>query len=408
MKKEDEKLKMYEKQIQVISAKYRDRVGVIPSKKVYNYATELIALVERAGASENIEHALEIVLCVLTECIEMLAYTESEYEMECVVSDVFRYVLRILIDGVELDVETRTRLFNTLVEHSETDVFTRREEYQIELLTRCSDFADIEALRARFIIKIDELIQTNAYKKRNVERLLKLHYSLLQSYETEIEVFAFLNMYVNYELFREQLIRKYFQEKKFDEGIACAIEGEAQDFKKNRLVSKWKRLRYESYSGSGLVNQQRELAKEFILAGYFSYYDDFRDLSREYRETYYLELKQDLVNKGPSAENTYRQLILQEKDYDALLIYTKKNPAKIVDFAGTLVEKYEQETLELYERYIHEEACIAKNRTEYRNVCNLIQRLREVVGNERADEVENDMCLRYTHRPAFLEELRRK
>jgi flagellin-specific chaperone FliS len=85
--------------------------------------------------------------------------------------------------------------------------------------------------------------------------------------------------------------------------------------------------------------------------------------------------------------------------------YVKENPSSIEKYSYLLIEKYEEEVINLYGKNIREEARMASKRVEYKRVCKIIRRYKKVAGKEKTKEIIDELRAIYKRRPAFLDEM---
>jgi len=174
------------------------------------------------------------------------------------------------------------------------------------------------------------------------------------------------------------------------------------------LVSKWKKIRYKAYKELMLKEEQAELAKELFINGDFEYYEELKELHKEDEEIFYNDIKEELKkNKGWRIRDMYIKLITLEKDLAEIMEFVTKNPDYIEKYAGMLVNKYEAQVMEIYEKNIMSKAGLSSKRTQYKEVCRMIMRYRKIAEKNRIEKVVNELIALYKRRPAFVDELRK-
>lgn len=85
--------------------------------------------------------------------------------------------------------------------------------------------------------------------------------------------------------------------------------------------------------------------------------------------------------------------------------FVRENPQSIERYASMLEDKFKDEVIEIYKRYIKSAANSSKNRSNYQRVCEIIKRYKKVAGKENQEKIINDLIALYRKRPAFVDEL---
>lgn len=105
------------------------------------------------------------------------------------------------------------------------------------------------------------------------------------------------------------------------------------------------------------------------------------------------------------SKSIFLQIILQEKDLDEIMAYVRENPTSIDNYSEILMDKFKNEVIEIYIKYIKFEASHATNRIHYKNVCGIIKRYKKVSGKQSQILIINELIALYRKKPAFLDEL---
>ncbi len=103
----------------------------------------------------------------------------------------------------------------------------------------------------------------------------------------------------------------------------------------------------------------------------------------------------------------YALLLAQEGEVQKLLDVIMKHKCYITDHGKQLAESFPEETYEIYEVYILEEAKEATDRGKYRSVCRIIKNFYEAGAKFEAIEMIDRLSEIYQRRPAMIEELAR-
>jgi len=99
-------------------------------------------------------------------------------------------------------------------------------------------------------------------------------------------------------------------------------------------------------------------------------------------------LKKD---KGWHGRNIYLKLIVEENDLDEIMDFVRENPRSIEEYAGMLENKFKDEVIEIYKKYIKAAASSSSNRRAYQGVCGIIKRYKKVAGKKKQEEMINEL-----------------
>lgn len=406
----DQELKLCKKHIEAIVSKYAGREDFIPYGDTYDYVDEMEDLLERSRNTDDILLAFDIAFMVLNEAIEAFQYADdSNGAIGYLASETIELIKEIITDCADLDISIREMIFNKVLAQSDNKAFNRWEDYKIDLLRLCIEFADIEALREQFKKKIEYIISKNSsneYKEYYNEQMLQILFQIIDTYGCEEDAVAFIKENTKYTSFRELLISKYIKEKNYSRVVELTMEGEKQDKQYTGLVSKWKKIRYNAYKKLSLKEEQERLSKELLFDGNFEYYKELKELVTGDKRAFYDNLKQELKdNNHWPISKIYLELIVHENDLDEIIEYVRKYPWNIEEYANMLKEKFKDEVIDLYIKHIKKKADNSSNRKEYQRVCQILKRYKKIAGVKKQEELINELATMYRRRPAFIDEL---
>lgn len=407
---DEQELKKCKKLIDSVVGKYLRRGRFIPYDETYDFICDMEEVLEKARETEDSLLALDITFLLLNEAVEAFQYADdSDGWIGSLVSNTLEAISDIVMANQNLNI--REKMFNKLLQMSDSKIFDEWEEYKHDIFRICSEFADVEEFRNKLVAKIKGLLDKyykDEYKRYSAESLLKLLFHIINEYGTKEEADKFIVENLKFTYFRELLIDKYFKEKNYNGVIELAMQGEKQDVKYAGLIIKWKELRYRAYKEQGLKEEQEKLAKELFLNGKFDYYEDLKELAREDKTAFYNNLKRELKNdEGWHGRSLYLRIIVEEKDTDEIMEYVRENPRTIEEYIHLLIDKYRDEVMEIYIKSIKLQASSASNRNGYKAVCGTIKRYKKIFGNKNIEGLINELTALYKKRPAFLDELRK-
>lgn len=212
-----QELKKCTKLMESIVRKYQGREGFITYRETYGFINEMEDILEKASDTDDVLLALDIAFLLLIEAIEAFQYADdSNGEIGLLVSETIDTIGKIVTDNTDLDGVLKGEIFDKLLKISDATVFDGWEDYRIDLLRLCVEFADVESLRNKLREKIEDAVSKNsgdAYKMYSDEAMLQLLFEITDIYGTEEEAVEFIKQNLNYASFRELLIDIRTKEK---------------------------------------------------------------------------------------------------------------------------------------------------------------------------------------------------
>ena len=300
----DDKLELENCQdlINKIVRKFTGREGFIPYRETGTFVMEMDAVVHKGQRNtENPILAFNIAWLLLEEAICAFQYADdSDGDIGELVTESIQLISEIVASVNENDQDQKEELFEKLLAQIDNEIFDGWEDFQIDLLHICFEFADDETHREHLRTKVESMLEkesSSRYTHYRNESLLQLLFQLIEQYGSQEETEQFIHEHLQFSSFREQLLKKYLQEKNYYKLIEVAKEGELQDQQYPGLVTNWKKFRYTAYKFLSLKEEQQKLAKELFLKGDFDYYKDLKELNLENYEEFYTTLKQELKSR---------------------------------------------------------------------------------------------------------------
>jgi hypothetical protein len=151
------------------------------------------------------------------------------------------------------------------------------------------------------------------------------------------------------------------------------------------------------------IASQKDLARELLLQGDFTYFVKLKPLYEESEwKTVLPEILEGVRNNN--YRNIYVEILIHENLKPQLLDYCKNNFRTIEGLYSHLLPEYEKDVDELFIKLIRSRAAEANNRNHYGQVCDLIRRYKKACG-KNTDAIRGELATEYAKRPAFLDEL---
>src|SRR5690606_28132851 len=184
------------------------------------------------------------------------------------------------------------------------------------------------------------------------------------------------------------------REGRYETAISLCLEGEEADHDRPGLRNKWREYRYLAYEKAGDLENQRKLAMEFVLHGYYEYY---RKLKKLYEPHEWPPVVDSIIahfQKMPYTPAVYSKILIEERLTERLLEYCRSNVSEIEDLYPHLIDEYRHEVEQLFAAHIREEAARSGSRLHYRQVCSSIRRYKKLFGEEKAAQIVPELKIR--------------
>ena len=158
----DDKLELEKCQdlINKIVRKYTDREGFIKYRETSAFVMEMDAVVNKARHTENPLLAFNIALLLLEEAIGAIQYADdSDGDIGGLITDSLQLISEIVTNVNENDKDQKGELFEKLLVQIDNQIFDGWEDFQIDLLHICFEFADDETRRKQLRTKIESMLE---------------------------------------------------------------------------------------------------------------------------------------------------------------------------------------------------------------------------------------------------------
>jgi len=357
-------------------------------------------------------HALELALCVVREMIDLLQYADdSDGTIGCTIEESVHFIDEIVEDE-ELSPVDEENIFNKLLKEASDRRYKDLNDWQLELLGSCAVLAGTPALRSKLENHMASMVKNGKEDSWSsnyfAERINLIRYHMIEQHDGTKKAQDFIKQNLQYSEFREMAIENAMGKKDYDSVIKLTLDGEEQDKDMRGLVNRWKEYRYKAFQLSGQLDQQREIAMDFILDGSIKYYTE---LKQTYDASEWLTVYPGIIflleDQKKTYQNIYTTILIEEGEKQKLLQYVQARPSMVEDFYKQLVPEYTEEVYALFVQYIEQSAARAGNRRDYQRVCAIIRNLKKAGGKEQAMEIKKKLYFQYAKRPAFRDELSR-
>ncbi len=392
-----------------------DRHGFVGYRGAANavYGAELV-LEKAAALSEQKEsvRAVDLALCGIREMVNLVqSADDSDGVIGGVIEDGFSLIDDIIEDA-ELGLSDKSTLFENLMQECADGRYDGWIDWRLQFLEICSRMADVPELRTRLEQQMTvwaECEDADSWSDNYLaERLNQIRYNVILQNDRAEEAQKFVQSNLQFSTFREMAIVKAMQEKDYDQVIELALAGEAKDKGSRGLIDNWKGYRYRAYQLANRIDEQRELALDFILDGSYDFYSELKETySADEWAGVYPQIILSLESQGRFYNDIYTRILIEEGERAKLLEYVKQNPWSVGAYYEHLLPAFKEEVYGIFLENIERTAAGASNRGGYQRVCDIIRDLIKAGGNDQAQEIKQTLYNRYARRPAFRDELSR-
>lgn len=361
--------------------------------------------------TDEAESAVLLSILVLSNVVDMLQFCDdSSGSVGFVIHDSLTLIDEAVSTSIDhLDDQRQEIIFDFIMNEAMNDRYDGWSDWRIGLLKICIYFGGHATFRRKLENQLDELIENSTgsswhveYEKDNLN-LLKL--ALLERYDGEEAVQAFINEHIQNSPFREKAIQRFMKKGDFLEVVNLCIEGEATDKQYPGLVRRWEKYRLQAYEGLGDITGQQELMHLFLLRDEFEYYAKLKKL---YEPNEWEKVLKQLIKtfeKQSQLPSAYVDILIEENMKAKLLEYCKSHISSIRNLYPHLVDDYFAEVNQMFVEFIERNAGQARDRKAYKHVCSLIKIYKQACGDSPAYTLIDQLKQKYKRRPAFVDEL---
>lgn len=369
-------------------------------------------------ADRNLEegkvvNAVQLALTVLPLVVEVLEYCDdSDGSVGMVIEEGINTVNEFaLVIAEKSPPAEQQQVFKLIFKEAMDRRYDEWFDWRLELLQACTVFCGSPELREQLEQILEKMAKKLAghghHRIYNIQRIKLLQFELIERFDTREKAEAFIKENISYSQFREKAIAGAMRKKQYEEAIRLCLAGEEADKGYFGLINKWREFRYLAHEKSGDMENQRKLAMEFALDGYFEYY---LKLKQFYEPHEWQPVVESIIKRFLEMQYTpaaYTKILIEEGLTAKLLEYCRKNIREIENYCPHLLDEHFDEAEQLFTEYIQREAALSGKRSHYKQVCGKIRRYKKLFGEERAERMILELKNRYRRRPAFIDELSR-
>ena len=409
-----QELKQMERRVQSLVNDYVQEGNYIDDGREDEFIDKLWALVNYVeplmGNEKKVLHALDIFMLLLEEIIILNESVEDEAGLiPEIIKDILGRIKKLVAESMQYNEAIKKQIVNKILVKIHSAKLQEWVDYGTQLLQSIVIYGLDEKYRQLLYKELNQ--QMEIADSDTVEVISLMLFELLQHHGTEQEIEQYIEEHIQMDTFREIFLTNLMEKQQYEKVIQATLEVE-EEYKEDgwgidtSKLDKWKKIRYEAYKALGDTKNQEILAKESLIRGKFEYYEDLKTLHKEDYNSFYSAIKEELKAKTGMWENsTFRKLIEKENDIQEIMEIVRKEPNKLSKYIKCLMDRYSDEVLALYRKYIKDEAEKAYTRERYRAVCYMIVDYRKYESEQRINELIIELKIQHKRRPAFIDEL---
>jgi hypothetical protein len=382
------------------------------TSEVVNGADLVLEKARGAWERNKITHAVKLALCIIREMVDLFEKADdSDGVIGGTIEESFAFIAEIIEDEA-LSPAQKEEIFDQLMAEAANQRYDGWTDWRLNLLGKCSQLADNRQLRAKLENHLVAMIGNEKGDSWGVnyfaEKVNLIRYHMIAKYDGQKKAEEFIGQNLQYSDFRKMAIESAMKQKDYHGVVKLTLDGEEQDKSSPGLVARWKGYQYNAYKLSGMLDEQRGIALNFILKGDFEYY---RELKSTYDTTewpaVYPKIIFRLENQKQTHQNVYTRILIEEGEKQKLCEYVKRRPSAVEDFYKYLLPEFAEAVYGFFRQYIEQTAARANSRKDYQRVCAIIGNLKKAGGKEAALAIKQRLLSQYANRPAFRDELSR-
>jgi len=388
----------------------KDRNGFID----YNHARVAVegALQVNSKAKQQYQRnnpvlAVQICLLVIDEMVRMISYCDdSDGSVGMAIEEAF-----MMIEGIVTDHNSQKdsdKIFQHLLREGKKTMYEGWSEWRFNLWRFAAHVATKPKQRERLeaeLVAYTKEDQDDWMDQFNNMEALKIQSILIERFDGPEASMKFILDRKDMPEFRRMLLRRYTDEKQYEQAIDLALDGELHDTKNHIYVREWQEFRLNLYRITENPKKFKELAEILILDGNFALYLELKKRNEKKWEEYYPQLLVKLEAAKKQDSSLYASILVEEKRFGQLLEYVKRNVRSIENYAKWLVKDYSEDVYRIYQFYIRQVAKGATTRREYQGVATIIRNLVNHGGKKEAKAIIDELYSTYPRRAALLDEL---
>jgi len=356
------------------------------------------------------KHVLAIQFCILAidEMVKMISYCDdSDGSVGTAIYEAFALIEEIVKDPITQ--KDRNEIFKHLLREGKKPLYEGWSDWRFNLWRCAATVASKPKQREQLEAEL------NAFRSETEDEWMDRYHDveILKVQSILIERFDGLDASMKFNLdhkdmpeFRRILLKRYADEKNYEQAIELALDGESHDSKNHIYVKEWKEFRLNMYRITKNSQAFKELAETLILDGNIDLYLELKGMyEAEKWEAFYPKLLTKLVSDKKQDSNLYASILIEEEKFDQLLEYVKRDVRSVETYAKWLLMDYAEDVYRIYQSLIRQVAKESSTRREYQGIATLIRNLIKHGGKKEGEGIIEELTTTYPRKVALLDEL---
>ncbi len=401
----------YQKQIQSIVKTAKGRDGWIYRSDMNYLVKSIKPFLDNAAKylqHQNFENIFYLSTSLIEEMIKANKYTQDENgDLDYIVGFAIELLSKLTKE------KTSETLKNEIFEYCITS-FNQRSSENWGWYLNILRIADNLVENGRDVNMIISLLD-NGYGDYELSCVQAYKLELLNKYKDTKEIELFINAQISNPVFRQQELEKAFGNKNYDKAIELAKDGIICDKeKKPGLVIDW----YEWLLKIAMAQNDKINIIQYARYGFIKSFRPKQDHYQILKNTiepekwhpFLEEIIQEITPlKGWTYDLIIRKIYIKEEWWDRLFLKLKQNLyfEMIEEYEQYLAKDYASELIEFYNELIREYVDFYLGREHYQKACKYIIRMKNLGGNEQANDLIQLFKKQYPQRRALMEELKK-
>lgn len=406
-------VKNYIRQVDRIAARYLGRENFISYYEARGFISELEEIIDedvcRMIDNGNYLRAFEVMnyIFVLLGDVDM---DDSDGGIGMLAGRIYQLWLELL---VKVSPQEKRNMFDWFISHLDGSVMDYLEEYIAQIIME--EFEEKEYEQAKIDL-IENMIERSEGKKFDwsreygvgkwAVRYLKM---LQETNAPDEKITEVCKRYWDNSSVRRYCVDVCMEKKEYDHALQILDECILLDQRYQGLISEYSKKKKEIYLLQGNRNGYIEQLWKLVLEHEAGNLELYRELKNQYTADEWLVKREEIFQKLPSYAPVER-LYEEEKLYDRLLVCVLHSPglSTLQAYENILKKEYPEQILDKYKNEVNKMAAQASDRKKYAHLVSLLRKMQQIEGGSKiVDQIAAEWKIKYSKRPAMMDELRK-
>ncbi|MCL2388403.1 MAG: SWIM zinc finger family protein [Defluviitaleaceae bacterium] len=390
----------------ISAVKRRGHIEYHDTEAATDGAQSILRTMENKIDSNELLTAVSLGIIIAEEMMELLDYCDdSNGYVSGTISEAVEQMNSAIL-AMPQDYNDSGKIFDAIITHAASSTYSGWQDWRIDLLSSLVPFCHNKENRTR----LEDYLSTHvnqkvsqwsySYELRNKQML---RYKIINQFDGEEAAQHYVEQNLDNIDFRRKAIDTAITQGNYDRAISLCLDGENSNQQQAGIVKDLRDSRYTAYELMGNKPEQKKLALTMLMDRDFDYFLKYKSLHT--KEEWVTELY-NILDKTESKSGIYLEILVHEKHKPRLLAYCEKNPFAIDRYHKHLLPEYQHEVGQIFASHIRTTAERADSRSNYREVCKLIQAC-DKASPSATDSVCAEILLKYARKPAFMDEMRK-